>query len=296
MDKYLLGILLGISFGIIARLYMLTIDYRQYPSYPHGIISHLALAFVAAALGSVAVPAILAKEFTAVSFLGLAAQQFRETRNMERLTLASLEADELVPRGPDYIEGIARVFESRNYLVMATALLTNLANQFLGWPLAIITGIICVVLCTKLKRGRCIGDIAEVIPGKLYFKGSLLMIDDIDFMNVGLKEARQKILAEGIGVIIKPKNDDGRATLHNRGQRQAITHVAAAVMGTKKEVDTPEFTPMVRKNIDTGKVALYILPNEPDIDCLVRVVKETPVLESAQRSPLSTKAGRIAAD
>lgn len=296
MDKYHLGILLGISFGVIARLYMLTIDYRQYPSYPHGIITHITFGIIAAALGSVFVPALLEKDFVAVTFLGLAAQQFREIRNMERETLGSLESQELIPRGADYIEGIARVFESRNYLVMGTALFTNLANYLVGWPLAIITGIVCIYLSTKLKRGGSIGDIAVVLPGKLHFKGSLLFVDDIDFMNVGLKEAREKILAEGMGVVIKPKDDNARASLHNRGQRQAIAHVAAAILGTKKEVDTPEFTPMVRKHIDTGKIALYIMAAEPDIECLVEVVKETPLLESAQRRPLKTRAGRIAAD
>ncbi|HBK52913.1 MAG TPA: hypothetical protein DDZ44_03100, partial [Syntrophomonas wolfei] len=62
-------------------------------------------------------PAIAKPDYVAVTFLALAAQQFREIRNMERETLSKLEESKLIPRGPDYIEGIARVFEARNYLV-----------------------------------------------------------------------------------------------------------------------------------------------------------------------------------
>ena len=296
MEEYGLSIFLGTAFGLIARLYMLTVDYRQYPSYPHGFVTHLTFGFIAAALGSVAVPALLEKDFAAVTFLALAAQQFREVRNMERETLTRLEEEELIPRGIDYVEGIAKVFEARNYLVMATALVTSAANQFVNWPLAIFIGTLAIFLATRLKRGKVIGNIAEVLPAKVYFKNSLLFVDDIDFMNVGLKAAREKIEKEALGVLIKPKDDNARATLHSRGQRQAIAHISAAVLGTKKEVDTPEFTPLVRKHIDTGKIALYIVPAEPDMECLIEVVKRVPILESAQRAPLKTKAGRIAAD
>ncbi|MDW7675440.1 MAG: YIEGIA domain-containing protein, partial [Bacillota bacterium] len=116
---------MGIVFGTIGRLYMLRVDYRMYPSYPHGFITHISLGFIAASLGAVAMPALTGKDYVAVTFLALAAQQFRDIRSMERENLARIERNELVPRGNDYIEGIAKVFETRNYLVMATALITS---------------------------------------------------------------------------------------------------------------------------------------------------------------------------
>jgi len=216
---------------------------------------------------------------------------------MERESLAALDEAELVPRGKDYIEGIARVFEQRNYLVMVTALATSAVNHFTRWPLlSILTGFAFLGVSEYLMKGKVIGDIAEVEAGQLHFAGPLLMVNEIEIMNVGLPKMREKILRDGLGVVIHPKNDNARATLSNMGQRQAIANVATAVLGTKKDVDTPEFTPIVRKNIDVGSIALFCVPAEKDIDGLIAAVERVPVLESARRAPLKTKAGRIAAD
>lgn len=297
MEKYGMTIGLGILLGTLGRAYMLRSDYRQYPGYPHGFVTHIGLGFIAAALGSVALPAIAEKEFAAVTFLALAAQQFREVRNMERESLAALEDAELVPRGKDYIEGIARVFEARNYLVIVTALITSSVNYFTHWPLlSIIIGLIFVASLEYLMKGKVIGEIAVIKPGKISFDGPLLKVDEIDFMNVGLPQMREKILSDGLGVMIHPKNDNAKATLSNMGQRQAIANVAVAILGTKKDVDIPEFTPLVRKNVDIGSIALFLVPSEKDIESLVAAVSRVPVLESARRAPLKTKAGRIAAD
>ncbi len=297
MDKYGMTIGLGVLLGTLARVYMLRSDYRQYPGYPHGYITHISLGFIAAALGAVALPAIAEKQFAAVTFLALAAQQFREVRNMERESLSALEDAELVPRGHDYIEGIARVFEARNYLVMVTALAVSSANFYTGRPpLSIITGFVFITALGWLMRGQVIGDIAVIEAGKLHFHGPLLKVNEIVIMNIGLPDTREKILSDGLGVVIHPKDDNARATLHNMGQRQAIAHVVTAILGTKKDIDTPEFSPVIRKNIDTGSVALYCIPAEKDIESLVAAVERTPVLESARRAPLKTKAGRAAAD
>ena len=76
--------------GFFDRLYLLCSDYRSYPSYPHGYVIHLSLGAIAAALAAVAIPALLVKEYTAITFLVLCAQQFRDIRNMERETLLKL--------------------------------------------------------------------------------------------------------------------------------------------------------------------------------------------------------------
>lgn len=296
MDKYGLTILLGLTAGMLARLVMLRSDFRHYPGYPHGYVSHISFGFIAAALGAVALPALLEKNFVAVTFLALAAQQFREIRSMERESLGALEETELVPRGKDYIEGIAKVFEARNYLVMGTALATSATNQFLKWPLAIFVAILCIFIATGLMKGQIIGDIADVIPAEISFDNALLKIGNVAMINVGLKKMREKVLEDALGVLIKPKNDNGRATLHNLGQRQAITNVAATILGSKKDIDVPEFTPMIRENVDEGSMALYIVPAEKDIKILIEAVKKTPVLESAKRQPLATKLGKIASD
>ena len=296
MENYLSAIIAGTLVGTITRALLLRLDYRQYPGYPHGYISHLALGFIASALGAVAVPAILKPDFTAFTFLALAAQQFREIRSMERQTLENLEQTELVRRGNDYIEGIARTFEARNFLVMGGAFIVSISFELGSYLGAGMMGLLTIALSRSLMAGDTIGDLCDVKPARLHFKNTLLMVDDVDMMTVGLREMREKILADGLGVMIHPKDDDARATIHDMGQRFAITHTAAAILGSKKDIDIPEFTPIARKFVDTGRVALYIVPVEKDMESLIQAVKRTPVLETARNRPLKTKAGRIASD
>lgn len=290
------AILLGVLLGSIFRLFLLRMDYRQYPSYPHGYITHLAFGFIASVLGAVAVPAILSKEFTAVTFLALAAQQFREIRNMERTTLAKLDESELVPRGADYIEGIARVFEGRNYLAIMVSLVTSTLTVWQGAVTGILGGLATALALGPLRKGQSIGDIAVVRLGQVSFRDAYLHVDDILIMNVGLVSSRQLMQKKGIGVVLEPKNDDARATIANLGQRQAVAHEVATLLGVQKDVDEPEFTPLCRIDTATGRAALFIVPVELDKNLAVEAVKKVPVLESAVRRPLRTVIGRKASD
>ena len=296
MQEYGEVILTGLVLGTIARILMLRSDYRQYPGYPHGYITHLSLGFIAAALGTLAIPALAEKDFAAVTFLSLAAQQFRDIRNMERETMANLEVVELVPRGLDYVEGIARVFESRNYLVMFTALVTSAVTYWGSWYWAVMAGALIIALNTIFMQGKVIGDIAQVVPAKISFEGALLKVDEVVIMNVGLTDAREKILAEGLGAKIIPKNANALAVLHDMGQRQAILHTAASLLGTKREIGEQEWSPLARKEIDSGEIMLFLLPVYRNQKSLVEAINRTPVLESAKRKPLTTKAGKAAVD
>lgn len=290
------AILVGVAWGTLSRFLMLRRDLRQYPSYPHSVVNHLALGFVAATLGSVAVPAIMAKEYTAVTFLALASTQFREVRTMERQMLESLDKSELVKRGPDFIEGIARTFEARNYLVIFVALAASVAAYFGRFPGGIVGGLVAFLLVRRFVVGRRVADIARVRPAEFRFEGPNLFVEDIHIMNLGLPEVRDKYLELGRAVIIEPIDDNAREILANVGQRQAIAHDAASLLGIHRDVDTAEFTPILRRNTETGRVAMIIVPIEPDMECLVKAVENAPVLESALRKPLSAAAGRCAAD
>jgi len=293
---FLQALLTGLISGVMLRYYMLKRDYRQYPSYPHGTTIHLAMAFIAAFIGAVAVPALMEKEFTAVTFLALAATQFREVRNMERIMLENIDRISLVSRGAEYIEGIAKVFEARNYLVMFTSLLiggaTYWGNIFYGLSLAVAA----FLISKNLKGGKIIGEIAQVREGKVHFKGANLFVEDIHFMNLGTDSVKEKYLERALGIIIEPKDDDARATLASVGQRMAIAHDAAALLGLYKDVDTAEFTPILRRDLDTGRIGMVIVPLEKDIEFLIEAVKKVPVLESAFRAPLKTSIGRKASD
>ena len=89
MQSYGTVILAGIVAGFINRWVLLRHDYRHYPTYPHGHITHLALGFIAASLGAVAIPAITEPDWVAVTFLAPQRSTW-EIRDMERKTLSSL--------------------------------------------------------------------------------------------------------------------------------------------------------------------------------------------------------------
>ena len=296
MNTYTEAVILGMVAGFLARLYMLRTDYRNYPFYPHGYIIHLSLGAIAASLASIALPALLEEEYTAITFLVLCAQQFRDIRNMERETLMKLEENTLVPRGLDYIEGIAKVFESRNYLVMLVSLVTSGATIYGGVGLGAVAGLVMILFARFLMRGSFIRGIARVTEGKLHFEKSLLYVDDIVLMNVGDPEAREKILREGVGIVLHPYDDDGRSILNNLGQRQALVHDISMLVGNKLEVGEQEWTPAARKNMETGALGIFLLPNEKDVECVIEAAKRTPVLESAVQKPLANTIGRKAAD
>ena len=290
--QYLIAILLGFAAGVLARFCMLRSDYRNYPSYPHGYIIHLSLGAIAAVLASLAVPALIEEELTAITFLVLCAQQFRDIRSMERETLMKLEEQALIPRGADYIEGIAKVFESRNYLVMLVALLVSAFVVMINWQAGCLAAVVLVGVSIFCMRGSYIGDIAQIQAGTLHFEKSLLYVDDIVLMNVGDPSAREKILREGVGIVLKPYNDDGRAVLNSPGQRQAILHDISILTGNQMDIGEQEWSPMARKNMKTGVLGIFVLPNYKDTQAVISAAERVPVLESAAQKPLSNPIGR----
>jgi hypothetical protein len=303
MDLDLISIALGIGMGFITRLYMLRVDYRQYPNYPHEYAIHLTMGLVASSLGAVSIPALLSRNFVAVTFLAIATQQFREIRNMERHTLEKLETSELIPRGTAYIEGIAKVFEARNYLAMLVAFLTS--GLFYIMPLEsislkmvfilIISGVLILIL-NKVATGEILEDICLIREGQIVFKGSLLCVENVILMNVGLESVRERFLKEGLAIVLEPKDDNARATLSSPGQRQAILHDVSVMLGAKLDISERDLMPLARLDLDTGRVVLVIVPMEKDMECLLQAVGLVPVLESSTKKPLKSGPGYRAAD
>lgn len=301
-EHYVASVVMGSLSGTLARWLMLRIDYRQYPSYPQGFTIHMALGAVAAFLGAVVAPAVAAREFAAASFLALAATQFREVRDMERQTLLNLEASELVPRGTAYIEGIARVFEARNYLAMLIGLGASSAVVIAGaaglglWHavgLAVAVSLAAGLLIKRGVEGPHVGDLADVEIVPIEFDGPLLTVAGVVVMNIGLAEVRERYLKEGLAVLLRPKDPDASATLANVGQRQAIAHDASTLVGITKEIDEPYFTPLVRRDGRSGNVVLTIVPAHKDPEALVEAVRRVPVLEAAVRRPTRSRAARM---
>lgn len=286
MNLYMFPIIMGVFFGTLGRLYMLRTDYRQYPTYLHGKTIHLSLGVIAAGLGTVAVPALMEKEFTAITFLTIAASQFREVRNMERNTLKELDSYELVPRGTTYIEGIAVAFESRNYLVIFISLFTTTAYLLANWWVALLTGVVTILIARVLMGGGKLKDIAHIQYVPPHFDGSGLYVDDIYIMNIGLKKNKEEILKYGMGFILKPKNFNSRTTLANLGQRQAILHDVSIALGVFRDAGTPALVPLAKRDLDDGRIGVFLLPQEKNEDHAIEIIGEVPILENAIRMPM----------
>ena len=121
MDKIFF---IGMIIGVVSRLIMLNLDQKQYPSQPDILVSQIVLAFVASALGALLVPALMNRSYTSITFLSLAAEQFRQVRENRRDTLTELEAKQLVQRGNAFIEEIAKTYEVRNYMCIISSFFT----------------------------------------------------------------------------------------------------------------------------------------------------------------------------
>lgn len=285
LEREFLSISVGVTFGIIARIIMLRTDYRQYPTYPHGKIIHVSLGIVAAGLGALVIPALIHKEYAAVTFLALAAQQFRDVRTMERESLNKLEEMELVPRGTSYIEGIAMVFEGRNYLVILNALAASAFTFLFNIYIGILAGIIALLIVKYLKSGNNISKIAEVQITEIHIDNPELFVGDIFMMNVGLDKDLKIFQERGIGITLKPKTPMAKVTLANLGQRQAILHNLSVILGVYRDQGEPTLIPQAKLNLETGDLGIFMLPREEDLTRIVKVVEGTPVLESAVRVP-----------
>ena len=298
--KYLTTVVMGALAGFFARWYMLRRDYRQYPSYPQGWAIHLFLGFIGGLIGAIIVPSFIEQEFSAISFLLLAASQFREVRNAERTTLAAVEATEMVQRGSAYIEGIARVFEARNYLAIWVALAVAITSEllshlFLPFRLAGGAAVACgaAFILNHLMQGDYVGDIAQVELADLSFEGPILVVDGIKMMNVGLKQAREAYEERGLAAVIIPHGPNTKATLANLGQMQAIAHDVSAMLGIYMDVGEQEFTPLVRRDPSTGKLAFVMIPSAQEPEAFIAAIKRVPVLEGAVRKPLTSKPGQM---
>jgi uncharacterized protein len=289
LNEYTYPIIFGILVGTALRLFMLRTDYRQYPTYLHGKIIHLSLGFIAAALGTIAIPSIMEKEFTAVTFLTLAASQFREVRNMERNTLTEMDGFELVPRGNTYIEGIAVAFESRNYLVIFTSFIVTLGYLSFNIWVALGAGVVCFIISNFLMSGSKLSDIVTVEHSDISFDGAGLYVDNIYIMNIGLPERQKEIMEYGMGFILTPKSFSVRSTIANLGQRQAILHDVSVTLGVFRDSGTPALVPLIKRDLNDGRIGVFILPQVKDPKRAQEIIEHVPVLENAIQMPTKKK-------
>jgi len=285
-DLYILAT--GIIMGTIARLVTLKVDFRQVPSYPTAYFNNIFLGFVAATLGSVAIPALLTQDFVAVTFLTIAVQEFREVRATERESLGKLEHTEFAQRGEAYIDGIAKTFESRNYISLITSMITVLVMEIMKRNNTVLqilygaaAGTVAMLLIYRFTKGKTIGDICEIAPGRIEVRGSELYVDGMYVTNyLGTDRSREIVQRDGIAIVLTPKGERSSIVLENSGQKQAVLFEAVRILGMRKY----QFS---KKDYASGKIIIAFVPIIRDMDKLVKAVSHTPILEN------SRKIGRI---
>ena len=289
--------------GVISRLIMLNLDQKQYPSQPDILVSQIVLAFVASSLGALLIPALVDRSYTSITFLSLAAEQFRQVRNNRRDTLQSLEGTQLVPRGNSFIEEIARTYEVRNYMCIVTSFLTVsvfyvLDGEFnvdenLALIISTIVGLVIAYILKKSLSRQSIGDIAEVsIVDISFVNESILKVGSLQgITNIGLKKDRERYLKEGVGIEIRPKNNSyiNASILNNPGQRQVICYNLYSRLGVLRESNEPVFTPIPRKDPNTQAILIAFIPMEKNEQKVIEAVKSSPILASARGKNLSLK-------
>ncbi|MGI5985084.1 MAG: YIEGIA domain-containing protein [Oscillospiraceae bacterium] len=274
----------GIVMGTLARLITLKVDLRQIPSYPSAYFNNIILGLIASSLGAIAIPAILTKDFTAVTFLALAATQFREVRTAERESLEQLEHTEFVQRGEAYIDGISKTFESRNYISLVTAVCTVLVIYIINCPDILLNmifgvgaGLLVMFLCYRFTKGRNIGEICTINIGQVEVKGSELYVDGIFVTNhLGTDVSRELFTSEGLALVLEAPDTMSSVVLLNSGQSQAILFEAVRALGVKRYR-------FIERNLLTGKVIIAFVPIINDPDRAVKAAYNTPVLENSRK-------------
>ena len=300
MDKIFI---IGLIIGVMSRLIMLNLDQKQYPTHPNILVSQIVLAFVASSLGALLIPALMNRSYTSITFLSLAAEQFRQVRSNRRDTLESLEGAQLVPRGNSFIEEICRTYEIRNYMCIVTSFLTvavfYISNREFRLDnntsiiIGTISGLAIAFILRKLLSRQSIGDIAEVsIVDIKFVDESILQVGSLKgITNIGLKQDRDRYLKEGIGIEIRPKNNsfENASIISYTGQRQAICYNLYSRLGVLREVNEPAFTPIPRKDPKTQCILIAFIPMVRDEKKVIEAVKSCPILASARGKNLALR-------
>lgn len=278
--------------GILCRGLVLRVTDRQYPTRPQDFLEQIITSGLAASLGAIALPALLDKEFSALTFFAVAIQQFQGLGEQERISLKNIDEDEIVPKGSAYVEEISSTYESRCYISLLSALASSwlfiVCNNRLKFGLFMCTVVATIgaaivgLLIRQYLRRHSIGDIADVRPAKLKFDGPLLKVNDVIISNIGLEDTRKKYLENGLAIEIVPKSIGDYGIISDIGQRQAIIHNIFIHMGVNKDVDEKDILTISKLNVDKNTVVIPFIPIMKNIDTMIGIAKSTPILETAK--------------
>lgn len=283
---------IALVLGVLSRLIVLRIVNKQQPTQPQDYIEQLILSFIAAALGAIAFPALMNKEFAALTFLAVGIQQFQEVSSEEKITLSNLEHTESVGKGITYIDEISKSYEVRNYLSIFSALAASVTfilvdkmlklNFFLCTVAAIIGAVVVCLIFKKILSKKSLEDIVDVEVVPIKFDGPILKVDGVAITNIGLESSKQRYLSKGIGLKLIPKDMVAYGIVSDTDQLQVMLHNVYTHMGLDRDVDEPEFIPIARPNMENRSITFAYIPLVKDIELTVKAIKSTPILDSAK--------------
>ncbi|MGL4913739.1 MAG: YIEGIA domain-containing protein [Romboutsia sp.] len=284
--------IVALLIGILCRGLVLRVTDKQYPSRPQDYLEQVIISALSASLGAIALPALMDKEFSALTFFAVAIQQFQGLAQQERITLENIDKSEMVPKGTSYVEEIASTYEARSYISLFSALLASIIFiilskryniGFFGCTIAaIIGGAIVGILFRRYLRRDSIGDVAKIVPAKINFEGPILKVNDIVITNIGLQDTKKKYMEDGLAVEIIPNSIGDFGIVNDIGQREAILHNIFLHLGINKDVDEKDILATSRTDLEKNTVVIPFIPILKDMDSLMEVIKSTPILETAK--------------
>lgn len=284
--------IVSLIIGTLCRAFVLRISDKQYPTRPQDYLQQIIIAGLSASLGAIALPALIDKEFSALTFFAVGIQQFQGLAQQERITLENLDSDEIVEKGGAYVEEIASTYETRSYISLFSSLAASVAyiyiarrydlNALICTIAAVIAGVIVGLIFRFSLRRNSIGDVADVIPANLEFDDAVLKVNNVVITNIGLKSSRDRYLNKGMAVEIVPKNMADFGIVNDIGQRQAILHNIYIHMGIDKDVDEVDILAISRTDLEKRSVVIPYIPILQDIDVLINVIKSTPIIETSK--------------
>ncbi|MGL5347325.1 MAG: YIEGIA domain-containing protein [Peptostreptococcaceae bacterium] len=278
--------------GIICRGLVLRVTDKQYPSRPQDYLEQIIISGLSASLGAIALPALMDKEFSALTFFAVAIQQFQGLAKQERITIENIDKGELVPKGSAYVEEISSTYEARSYISLFSALAASVTyiiiskrynlGFFMCSIAAIIAGAIIGFLFRRYLRRDSIGDIADVVPATINFEGAALKVNGVYISNIGLEDTRNRYLKDGLAVQIIPRDLGKFGVVNDLGQRDAILHNIYIHLGIDKDVDEKDILAISRTDLESQSVVMPFIPILKDMDEMIRVIKSTPVIETSK--------------
>ncbi len=124
-DLFRRAFIVALLIGVLCRGLVLRVTDKQYPSRPQDYLEQIIISGLSASLGAIAFPALIDKEFSALTFFAVAIQQFQGLSQEERITIENIDNGEVVPKGAAYIEEISSTYESRSYISLFSSLVAS---------------------------------------------------------------------------------------------------------------------------------------------------------------------------